>query len=296
MTEIKDPIMICCTGRSGSTMFYRILARHKDLGWLSTLNQAFPGQTWMAVFHNLYRLGVFDNIRDAKYFPKPFSPYNFWKQFLPDITRHDAPLLAEEVPAGAIEPLRRTIIKILWLQNRPRLLFKVTGWARMAYFDRVFPNLRFIYLKRDPKDVVASWVRAGWLNVTGAVGGDDWEWGEVPDDYRAIYEDLGSPPVLSGAIKTQIDRDDIRRNVAMFPGRCYELNYEDLIAEPRKYFQEALDFCELTWDDDFERAFRAAEIRNYKSRWKQYVSKEDGELLVEFYDRVQKLQMVPELV
>ncbi|MCG8606760.1 sulfotransferase [bacterium] len=296
MADIKDPIMICCTGRSGSTMFYRILAQHKDLGWLSTLNQAFPKQTWMAPLHNLYRLSIFDNIKDTKYFPKPFSTYNFWLQYLPGITRHHAPLLPEDVPAAAIVPLRKKVAHILCLQNRKRLLIKVTGWARMAYFDRVFPGLRFIYLKRDPKDVVASWVRAGWLNVTGALNSDDWEWGEVPHEYRQIYEDMGCAPILSGAIKTQLDIDDLRRNAAMFPDRCYELNYEDLIAEPRKHLQETLDFCDLKWDEGFERAFRAAKIRNYKSRWKQYVSKQDGELLVEFYDRVQDLQSAPALV
>ncbi|NIM61440.1 MAG: hypothetical protein GTO30_07225, partial [Acidobacteria bacterium] len=63
----------------------------------------------------------------------------------------------------------------MWYQGRTRFLLKVTGWARMAYFARVFPDIRFLYLKRQPISIVASWLKAGWLNVTGEIGSDQWE-------------------------------------------------------------------------------------------------------------------------
>ena len=292
MAGIENPIMIVCSGRSGSTMYYRIIARHKDVAWLSTYNQAAPSHTWLSVLSRLYKLRILDKIKDEKWFPKPFSPYLFWERFLPGIHRHDRPLLPEDVPEASIDPLRDTIKRIMGYQSGNRFLFKVTGWARMAFFQRIFPDLRFIYLKRDPKDVVASWVRAGWLNVTGNLDSDDWEWGEVPAEYRQIYDEMGGGAILSAAIKTQLDIDDIRRNLALFPERCYELHYEDLIAEPRKYLRATLDFCELKWDDHFERVLQAARIRNYTSKWKEYVSEEDGRHLVEFYDRANNRQAV----
>jgi hypothetical protein len=155
----------------------------------------------------------------------------------------------------------------------------------MAYFNRVFPDLLFIYLKRQPVAVVSSWLKAGWLNVTGDLDGGDWEWGEVPDTYRRIYRELGGGAALAAGVKTQLDMDDIRRNMALFPGRCHELNYEDFVVEPKKYARDTLEFCGLEWDSEFERMVERADIRDYSDRWKQQISPEEAERVIEFFER-----------
>ncbi len=292
MTEIIKPIQIVCTGRSGSTMYYRMIARHKDVGWLSTLNQAFPSQVWLSAFAELYRWPIFNRIRDHRYFPKPFSPYHFWQQWLPDIARHDRPLYPEDVPESAIEPIRNTIARVLWLQRKSRFVFKVTGWARMAYFQRIFPDLRFIYIMRNPVDVVSSWIRVGRLNVTAAVDSPEWEWGEVPESHFRVWRDMGGGPLLSAAMKTQLDIDDIRRNIAMFPGRCYELRYEDLVRDPHRYMRETLEFCELEWYDGFEKVIQTTAVLNLENKWKKHLTEEQGRLLHEFFERVNQAKAV----
>ena len=287
--------MIVCAGRSGSTMFYRVIARHREVGWLSSYHQVFPRLTWLAVFSRLYRVRAFDGIKHSSWFPKPFSPYRFWERYLPGIARHDRPLVAEDVPDAAIEPVRRTIARILRYQGRNRFLMKVTGWARMAFFDRIFPDMQFLHLKRHPIAIVASWLKAGWLNVTGDLDGEGWEWGEVPEGYRRIYRDMGGGPLLSAAVKTQLDIDDLRRNIDRFPGRCYELSYEDLVADPHRYFRETLAFCELGWDEGFERVIRTAGIRNYTDRWQQQLSPDEAKLILEFFERVEGRRPQPAL-
>jgi hypothetical protein len=289
--EIKKPIMVVCAGRSGSTMLYRILARHQDLGWLSTYNQILPSQTWLSIFSNLYELRLFDRIKHASYFPKPFSPYRFWDRYLPGIARHDRPLTADDIPEESIEPLRRTIARVLRYQRKKRFLMKVTGWARMAYFNRVFPDALFIHLQRKPIAVVASWLNAGWLNVTTDIDSESWEWGRVPDAYRRIHADLGGGPVLAAAIKTQLDVDDLRRNVAQFPDRTLEFAYEDFIVNPREYLRKTLDFCGLSWDGDFESVVNRTAIRNYADRWKKQLAAEDAERIQTFFDRVEGLEV-----
>ncbi|MHC4415210.1 MAG: sulfotransferase family protein [Planctomycetota bacterium] len=291
--RIGRPILVVCAGRSGSTMYYRLIARHRDVGFLSSWHQAFPRLTWLAVFSRLYGTRVLDRVKHNYWFPKPFAPYRFWDRYLPGIARHDRPLVPEDVPEASIEPLRRTIERVMRYQGRTRLLMKVTGWARMAYFARVFPDIRFLYLKRRPISVVASWLKAGWLNVTGEIDGEGWEWGNVPDRYRRIYRNLGGGGVLSAAIKTQLDIDDIGRNVALFPGRCYELNYEDLVLDPCRYFRETLEFCELEWDAAFERVIEGAGIRNFADRWKQQIPAQEATRIQAFFDRVAEEQAGP---
>ena len=285
--KLDNPIMIVCAGRSGSTMFYRVIARHRELGWLSSWNQAVPSQPWVSIFSRLYGVSALHGARHAYWFPKPFSPYRFWDRYLPGIARHDRPLVPDDVPEQVIEPLRCAIARTLRLQGANRFLFKVTGWARMAYFNRVFPDLRFIHLRRRPIAIVASWLKAGWLNVTGDLEGDAWEWGSVPQRYLEIYRELGGGGVLSAAVKTQLDVDDIRRNVAMFPGCCYELDYEELVLDPYRYFRETLEFCDLEWDDEFERVVARTGIRNYADRWKKQIPDEDAARIQEFFDRAE---------
>jgi len=289
MVKIDRPIMIVCAGRSGSTVFYRIIARHRDVGFLSTLNQEFPGQTWLAIFSRLYPLKILHSMRDQRWFPKPFSPYKFWGQYLPGITRHDRPLFPEDVPEKSIEPLRRTITRVLRLQNKKRFVMKLTGWSRMAYFNRIFPGMRFVYLKRNPRDVVSSWIQAGWLNVTSAVDSNSWEWGKVPEEYIKVWKEMGRSLLLSAAIKTQLDMDDIRRNMALFPGRCFELNYEDFVADPVSQLRETLEFCELQWYEDFEKVIKNTQIHNYAGKWKKVLTEEEGNLLAEFFDRLNRI-------
>jgi hypothetical protein len=285
--EIRDPIMIVCAGRSGSTMYSRVIARHREVGWLSSWNQALPAAPCVAFFSRLYGARVFDRVKHAYWFPKPFAAYRFWERSLPGVTRPGRPLTAEDVPAEAIEPLRRRVERVLWWQGKRRFLIKVTGWARMAFFQRVFPDLRFIDLQRRPISVVASWLKAGWLDVTNDIDGPGWAWGPVPQRYRRVYRELGGGPVLSAAVKTQLDVDDIRRNVALFPGRCLEVRYEDLVKDPVHWFRETLRFCELEWTPAFERVVHGTGIRDYSDRWKDQLAPGDARLIAEFFERIE---------
>ena len=292
MATIEKPIIIVGTGRCGSTMLHRILARHSHLGWLSTFNEVFPTQHWLSVFNNLYRKKLFDPIKHQVFFPKPFEAYRFWEHYLPGFMRRDKPLTAEDVPEAGIEPVRRAVANVLRYQGRPRFLVKVTGWSRIAYFDRIFPDAVFIFLKREHRSVVSSWVQAGWLDVTSGLDSDGWQWGEVPPAYREAWEDLGRLPILSAAVKIQLDIDDIRKNIAQFPGRCHEMQYEELIAEPKRVLQEALDFCGLEWNAEFDAEISGMTFYNPTNKWKKYLTEEEGELILEFFRRVDGHRMV----
>lgn len=289
---LREPIVIVSPGRSGSTMLYRLLARHPALGWLGTYQDVAPALPRLAALNRLYARPAFARMRDERWFPKPFSPYRFWQRYLPDIARHDRPLVADDVPPDAIEPLRRTIACALRYQGKPRFLMKVTGWARITYFDRIFPDARFLYLRRDPLSVVESWMRAGWLNVTGEVGSDDWEWGAVPSEYMDVWNDLGGGPLLSAAMKTQLDIDDIRRNVAMLPHRCHEVSYEQLVSQPVACVRALARFCALQWSEEFERVIEATVVRDYSERWRRSLSEEDAETVRSFFRRIEEISPV----
>src|SRR5918995_985233 len=195
-TGNAGPIIIVGTGRCGSTLLHRLLARHAELGWLSTFNEVLPSQTWLSLFSRLYRLPLSERIKASKGFPKPFEAYRFWEHYLPGFSRRDRPQTPDDVLEAGIDPVRRATARVLRFQGRRRLLVKVTGWSRIAYFDRIYPDALFLSLRRDPRSVVSSWINAGWLDVTSPPGSEGWQWGKVSPELYELWRDLGGDPPL----------------------------------------------------------------------------------------------------
>jgi hypothetical protein len=283
---IIKPIVIVGTGRCGSTMLHRLLAQHDHVAWLSTFNEVFPTYPSLSVFSNLYRarwLG--QKIRHLSSFPKPFEAYRFWEHYLPGFSRRHKPLTAEDVPDEGIAAVRQTVEKILKYQRKRRFLVKVTGWSRIAYFNRIFPDALFVFLNREHRSVVSSWVQAGWLDVTSGIDEPTWQWGTVPDSYQQIWEELGAGPLLSAAVKIQLDLDDIERNMAQFPERTYKLQYESLITHPLETLGPLLNFLQLDWTPKFDAVIQGKSFYNPINKWRKYLSEEEGKLIVEFFER-----------
>lgn len=284
--KIEKPVVIVGTGRCGSTMLHRLLARHEALGWLSTFNEVFPTQAWLARFSDLYRRPTFSRrVKHLPFFPKPFEAYRFWEHYLPGFSRRDKPLTADDVPSSGVGPVRGTVSRILEAQEKQRFLVKVTGWSRISYFDRIFPDALFVFLNREVRAVVSSWVQAGWLDVTSELDSDRWQWGEVPEQYRREWEDLGGGPILSAALKIRLDLDDIRRNMEQFPGRCYTMQYEDLVTNPEEELRALVAFCELEWTADFARVVAEHPFYNPVDKWRRHLSEADGDRVLEFFRR-----------
>jgi Sulfotransferase family len=279
------PIVIVGTGRCGSTFLHRVLARHGEVGWLSTFNEVLPARTWLSVFSNAYRWPLPLGVKHLRAFPKPFEAYRFWEHYLPGFSRRDRPLTADDVPAGGIGPVRHATAGVLRYQRRRRLLVKVTGWSRISYFDRIYPDALFVSLRRDPRSVVSSWVQAGWLDVTSPPDSDRWQWGEVPAPYLEAWRALGGGPLLSVAVKMRLDLDDIDANTTRFPDRSHELSYEQLVSEPEPTLRALCRFCELEWTPGFDAIVRGLPIRDARGRWRKHLTDEQGERILDFFAR-----------
>jgi omega-hydroxy-beta-dihydromenaquinone-9 sulfotransferase len=287
--RLHRPVIVVGTGRSGSTMLHRLLALHGDLGWLSTWNEVFPTQAWLSVFSRAYRLPLPIGLRHLRAFPKPFEAYRFWEQYLPGFSRRDRPQTAADVPEAGIEPVRRATSRVLAYQGKDRFLVKVTGWARIAYFDRIYPDAVFFHLHREPRSVVSSWMNAGWLDVTSPPDSDAWQWGEVPSPYLDAWRDLGADPVLTAALKVRLDLDDIAANIASFPDRSQELRYEDLIREPEELLRDLCAFAELDWTPAFETVVRNMRFHDPTEKWKSHLTEEQGDRVLEFMRRTETI-------
>jgi hypothetical protein len=270
-------------------MLHRLIARHEDVAWLSTFNEVFPTFTWLSAFSDLYRLPwLGTRIRHLPFFPKPFEAYRFWEHFLRGFSRRDKPLTKQDVPEEGIDKVRQIVEEILEYQGKTRFLIKVTGWSRIEYFDRIFPDTRFVFLKREHRSVVSSWVKAGWLDVTTGLDDESWQWSDVSPAYYQLWRELGGGPLLSAAVKIQMDLDDIEHNIAKFPERSYELRFEDLITKPEQTLRPLLAFCDLEWTPEFERVIHNKTFYDPTDKWRKHLSDEEGQLILEFFERANR--------
>jgi hypothetical protein len=287
------PVIIVGTGRCGSTLLHRVLALHRDLGWLSPLNEVLPGQPWLSVFSNAYRWALPARIRHLKAFPKPYEAYRFWDHYLPGFSRRDRPPTARDVDESRIGPVRDATRRVLAHQRKPRLLVKVTGWSRIGFFDRIYADAVFVSLRRDPRAVVSSWAQAGWLDVTSPPDSERWQWGAVPAPYFDVWRELGGGPFLSVAVKMRLDLDDIATNMALFPSRSHELWYEELVARPEPTLRELCRFCGLDWTPQFRDVVDGLPIQDARGKWKRHLTEEQGDRILEFFERTDAFAELP---
>jgi len=284
----QRPLIVVGTGRCGSTFLHRVLAFHDELGWLSTFNETFPRRHWLSAFSRLYAAPLPHRLKEMKAFPKPFEAYRFWESYLPGFSRRESPQVPEEIDEAMIGPVREATRNVLRYHGRGRLLVKVTGWARMAYFDRIYPDARFVFLQRDPRAVVSSWIKAGWLDVTSEPGTPEWQWGEVPDRYLAAFNDLGGGAQLATALKIRLDLDDIAANSERLPGRVHELTYEELITEPEPALRGICEFADLPWTPAFARTVERTEFYDSTKTWQKHLTDDEGDRVLEFIRRTER--------
>jgi len=92
---------------------------------------------------------------------------------------------------------------------------------RFSELLRWWPNAKFIFLTRDPRDVARSVIRMGWAG-NGWHGSDRW--------VTAVDE--------AHALQQQVDADNWHR-----------VSYEKLVATPVEELQALCEFLQVPWND-----------------------------------------------
>ncbi len=69
--------------------------------------------------------------------------YEFWERHCKGFRSHYRDLLPGDVTRRTQEAIPQEMAKML-TRKRNRLLIKVTGWPRIAFLHKIFPDARFI--------------------------------------------------------------------------------------------------------------------------------------------------------
>src|SRR5688572_3208191 len=192
-----EPIFVVGAGRSGSTVFFDIFAKHPNVGWLSELSRKYPDRLSLSSMLMLWRsFGFLDELLGKRYGPS--EAYPFWDLICPGFSNPCRDLVADDVTLASATRAWETLPRIT-NRRRHRFLAKITGWPRVRYLHEIFPQALFIEVTRNPFATACSLLEVQFWD--GWRGPPTWRRGSLPADLDAIWRDEGHSFVALAAIE-----------------------------------------------------------------------------------------------
>ncbi len=263
---ITKPIIIVGSGRCGSTVFHRLLAKHPHVMWLSGLCDRFPTRpAWNR--HAVVAAGnpLLGRLLGGRI--QPGECYRFWDQHCYGFSEPCRDLVRTDVTARVKRQVHRAFEPMLSSQ-RHRLLVKITGWPRLGFLNEIFEDARFIHIVRDGRAVASSLLHVNFWR--GWMGPHNWRAGLLSPEDQATWESHHRSFVALAGLEWRIQMRaiDAARRALPDPRLFLEVKYEQFCSQPMETCRLALEFAELSGSVDFERHIEAAQIRNTTDRWR----------------------------
>ena len=217
---VKNPIFIVGAPRSGTGIFYRTMANHPDLAWISNITKKFPSSLFLTRIIMLFR----DDHR-------PTEANNVWQKFT---SGKDESLGRDDVTPAVRQFFHRIVRINLRLFNKPRFLNKCPGNSvRVEFLKEIFPDARFIHLIRDGRAASYSIMRSR-LKHSGAY------WSVKPPGWQDLMQRplveacaLQWKMVVEHAMHLIRTRYIVKRgNIAQYPSTTKIAGHTQVIALP----------------------------------------------------------------
>lgn len=267
-TEMKhDPIFILGHWRSGTTYLHNFLANDKNLAYFTTFQAILPGVFLGSEKHlkpivvatSIPKKRPMDDVDMNIDFPQEdqfaigaFSKYSYYHGwcFPQNMELYNKYVLMEDVKQNDIDRWKETFLyllkKLTLYYNGKRLLLKnQDNTAKIKLLLEMFPNAKFVLIKRNPYNLYYSMMRIMSIIIP--------------------YYCIQKPPKIE-----QVEESMLNLYIRMFKkyfkdrkliprGNLVELKYEDFIKDPLKEIEGIYDYLNLggfnRYKKDFERYF-----------------------------------------
>ena len=155
-------------------------------------------------------------------------------------------------------------------QNKSRFLSKAPqNTMRLFAIKKNFPDVKFVNVARDPRDVVNS-----MLQRHKAEG--NWDPGiEILDNEKFDKLDL----IEKFAWRYRESTEEIYKFSSTYKNNLFTISYEDLISESKKTIIKVLQYCELDIPNNIDQMI--PQIRSNRDSWKKKISKKQQEKIFE---------------
>lgn len=242
--NLKDPVFIVGHWRSGTTLLHNLMCKDPEMGYSTTYQTVFPNNLF--AFQWLFKLVMkmlmpdkrpVDNVTLNVDYPQeeefainneiPFSYYNWW--YFPENTREIANeyLLNKTTNPKDTENwkvnFKRFVTRSLLNTNGTRFISKnPPHTARIPQILSMYPNAKFIYIHRNPYEVVRSTV-AFFKSILPTTQLQEIDDETLLKDILWVYREM--------IMKYEVDKASIKND------NLIEIKYADLVKQPDKEIQ-----------------------------------------------------------
>ncbi|MHB1241757.1 MAG: hypothetical protein B7Z66_07580 [Chromatiales bacterium 21-64-14] len=225
------PLFIIGAPRSGTTLTYQLVTQEFQAGYFTEIMNYLFGAPNLVLRVLQPFLGRPKPVFESRYgrisgLLAPAENGNFWFRWFP----RDG-VQGHYLAGGAIKPARyrdmvETVASLSVVLGHPLVFKNVYLTMTVGPLARIFPDARFLLVRRDPVLVIQSVLKAR----AARTGRETW-WSVKPPGYRRLLaQPLWQQAVEQVKAVERIARRDLE---AWAPGRFMELRYEDLCTDPR---------------------------------------------------------------
>lgn len=228
---------------------------HRKLGFPSNYQQQFPERLGINVLRRLFDNGLWRMYTRAggsslahKLIFLPSEAYAMWNHLTGDrIDFSRSFLLNEQARPEERDRIRAYFERMLLLQGKERLAFKITGPSRIGYLMSIFPDARFLYIKRNLVPTLSSFLKVNFwksrgydrLWFTGAYNSKDLE----------QVEKIRDRPELITTFQLKRLNDVADYEIEVHQPNIGIFEYEDFLKDTENNLSQMLDFLDLDKDD-----------------------------------------------
>jgi hypothetical protein len=289
--EAKKPIFIIGSGRCGSTIVFEGLSVHPDLGWFSNYNKLFPKTGMVSLLPRLTNLPLLRKIGRGekkqysqgnswfnKFLPIPMECYTKWRFLLGDKFSFD--FLNNQIATDEeIQRVKTAVRQVLFWQGKKRFAAKYTGPTRMTFMRSIFPDAKFIHIKRDFRAVVFSLLDVDfWTDQQGRKL-PRWT-GGLAEDWEQEWKHYRSSPIALAAMQYRAIMQICQQEQAQLSKGAYmEIRYEDFVEAPQQMMKLIIEFCGLEPSKEVESFINSHKYTNMNKKYIEKMTPEESELI-----------------
>jgi hypothetical protein len=262
--KIKDPIIIHGPGRSGTTLLSNILSLYSKFFWISGYNNKFPFLPSIALLNNLLRFYPIEKYtRGIQNIPRPAEGYGFWTYFIHNFNKSD--IENNNIEKQGVEECIKTINKIKNVMIGNRFITKITGNSRVTILNTLFSNPYIIWIDRDPRIVVLSYMQNMWYFKNNL------------EEYIKMSR--------FELIKFYCDKylDFYKDKKKLMNYNFIQVKFEELLVNREKVFFDIFNFISEEINPQFQQTLKSWDIKqNQNEKYNGYINEIEMEFLTDY--------------
>lgn len=203
--------------------------------------------------------------------------YKFWDHYFRGFSMPYRDLTADDADPKSIRKLNESFNALI-TRNRSRVFVKITGWPRIGFLLKVFPDAKFIYLYRDGRAAAYSYLQTPWCDVWKGPG--NWAWGPLTDaEFEKWHELDQSFFALAGILWEKMSNQFEQTRTLVDESNFLSLSYESLCDNKNSMISTILDFAELELTNDFRQLTESFRLRANNDKWRKALDSKQQDYL-----------------